>query len=292
MAGKLSSTPRLKNKTITCPKCEKTKAITRNFYKYGGEFRTFSKYGFYPVCKVCLESDYLEFNPVEKDKIKEYIYMTCQTMNKPFVNTLFENSYKIGDNVFKDYFTKVANARYNTRSFIDSDDIRVKLGDDYNRDLTDEEVNRWSIYSLKEDSDVIKHELIYQSIKKEHNIPETIDNVDGLCNLVILKVRLANESSGGEVSTIKALQTTIKSAEASLDIQKAKNEVAGGANSFGGLIAMLESDDPYFESDKRLEDYDGLLHTAKAVLGSTAVAFSRTDKRKFREEYYKKYEVE
>ena len=284
--------PRLKNKTITCPKCEKTKAITRNFYKYGGEFRTFSKYGFYPVCKNCLEADYLEFNPTEKEAIKKYIYMVCQTLNKPFVNTLFENAYKIGDNVFKDYFTKVANARYNTRSFEESDDIRIGIKKELDRDLTDEEIGRWQIYNLKEDSDILKHEYIYQSIKKDHNIPETIDNIDGMCNLVVLKVRLANESASGEVKTIKELQATIKTAETNLDITKTKTEVAGGANSFGGLIAMMENDDPYFEEDKKLEDYDGLLDAAKKVLGSTAVAFGRTDKKKFREAYYKKYEVE
>ena len=284
--------PRLKNKTIRCPKCEKEKAITRNFYKYGGDFQTFSKYGFYPVCKVCLESDYLEFNPTEKENIKKYIYMACQTMNKPFVNTLFENSYKLGDNVFKSYFTKVANAKYNTKSFADSDDIRVGIKKELDRDLTDEEVSRWQIYNLKEDSDILKHEFIYQSIKKEHSIPETIDNIDGMCNLVVLKIRLANESASGDLKTIKDLQTAIKTAEASLNITKAKSEFAGGATSFGSLIAMLEADDPYFEEDKKLEDYDDLLDTAKKVLGSTSVAFGRTDKRNFREAYYKKYEVE
>lgn len=284
--------PRLKNKTIRCPKCEKEWAITRNFYKYGGDFQTFSKYGFYPVCKSCLESDYLEFNPIEKENIKKYIYMVCQTLNKPFVNTLFENSYKLGDNVFKSYFKKVANATYNTKAFVDSDDIRIGIKRELDRDLTSEEISRWQIYNLKEDSDILKHEYIYQSIKKEHSIPETIDNIDGVCNLVVLKVRLANESASGEIKTIKDLQVAIKAAENSLDITKTKSEAAGGANSFGSLIAMMEASDPYFEEDKRLEDYDGLLHTAKAVLGSTAVAFGRTDKKKFRDNFYRKYEVE
>ena len=285
-------TPRLKNKTIRCPKCEKEKAITRNFYKYGGDFQTFSKYGFYPVCKSCLESDYLEFNPIEKENIKKYIYMVCQTLNKPFVSTLFENSYKLGDNVFKDYFKKVANARFNTMSFSDGDDVRAGIKRELDRDPTDEEVSRWQIYSLEDDSDILKHENIYQSIKKEHNIPETIDNIDGICNLVVLKVRLAGVIAKGDAKIVKDLQGTIKTAEINLDITKVKSEIAGGANSFGSLIAMMENDDPYFEEDKRLEDYDGLLHTAKAVLGSTAVAFGRTDKKKFREHYYKKYKVE
>lgn len=283
---------KLANKTITCSKCEKTKAITRNYYKYGGEFQEFSKYGFYPICKSCLEEGFLKFNPTEKEEIKKYIHMTCQTINKPFFNTLFENSYKNGGNVFRDYFGKVANAKYNTKSFSDGDDIRVTMFGDIDRDLTTEEINRWDMYSLENNFKIIQHESIYQSIKKENSIPETVDNVNNICNLVILKMRLANETAKGDVGTIKKLQEAVKAAENSLGITKAINEIAGGAESFGSLIAMLESDDPYFEKDHKLEDIDGLLVTAKKVLGSTSVAFGRTDKKKFREEYYKKFEVE
>ena len=275
--------------SITCPACERTRS-TRNHYKLGGKFQVLTKYGLYPVCKDCLEAGFKSIEPLDLKKQRDYLMMLCQTMNKPFITSVFDSAYKSEKNTFREFFSMISTAKYNNKDFLDGNGIRENIGEEV-LILSDESKEKWIIYEMESKQEVWC-EKFYQTTKTQNSITENSDNILDLTSLAVLNMRIGEEARKGKPLEIKQLQAAISKIKESLGILTEKVEKAGGAKSFGQLIDMMEQDDPGFEVLEEYQDVDKLLAATKMILGSTSVMLGKTDKQKFREEHLKEFIVE
>ena len=186
--------------TVTCPACERTRGI-RNNYKFGGKFQVLTKHGLYPICKDCLEAGFKSIEPMNIKKQREYLMMLCQSMNKPFITSVFDESVKSEKNTFREFFSKVSTAKYNNKDFLDGNGIRENIGEE-TMVLSEEQKEKWSVYEMK-DRQEIWCEKFYQTTKTKNSIAENDDNMSDLTNLAVLNMRVGQEAKSGKPGEIK-----------------------------------------------------------------------------------------
>lgn len=286
---------------IKCNICEKEKALNNYYTYYGDNFKALNEHGKYCTCKDCLQDEYKKTSG--QDRRAGYIFALCQQMNKPYIDEIYNECIKesLADrsiNPLKSYFKKISGAKYNRLSFVDGDlsYIERDINKINEKGYTQEVYDKWSEFITEndvdnEDSLIRQYEELFQSFVKEYEIPQTIEKIDALKNLVILKKMSSRLIAVGDTKELKNVNSSIKELENVIGIADfRKNENKSGASNFGDFIREKELKEPHM-SDYKYEDVDGLLLSSKVALGSTAVAMGKTMKEEFRKVYLNKYEV-